>query len=895
MDFFLEQEENYQRDVSRDVNREVGGVVVSEVVAEGAQDVFTKSRCVTCLQDAVRKCRNRFVDGCTQYYGCIRMRRVGPNILKYDTHQLDGIFRFLLYVFLLGFSQWFFFKVIENNLSSNALHFELISIALSIQSHRGLWHLTLNPPALKSFGCKDIDLKKMKKSLWIISTDQFIRCAFLSSAFFIVSIHILAHILFGLGTSSSVPFELTWIRIVYDLTIFVLGLSSFLPDVFKALIFLFYKWKKKSDDKKAQRKILRIVRRVHQLYIFLLIVFGLLILARCMGTTALPHLETTVLKGFKDPCASVDRQLNPHLASSFVTPSMIPRFVYNLYLDRGKTQPDGWHSFGYVDKDEEVLLLTPKCAHGGGKPRVFLHRVDLSIFILNDEVDYKLIQNYQDSLESLFGDNEKARAASVIVHREETTKRIHSIEMNPISIIEEKREPRSAEEREARRWWPAGNLKTVLQVPLGQMSSAYSVVCENDEEFFVHPVKSSSRSETRPEAFPITTNSADNVLVLFFDAISRQSAVRQLPSFVNWTRHFKKRHDARLQHSDLSIRKNAYVVQEVEHTTLGSGTKGNLVPYLTARGHLRAQELKIPIWEWSFFNYSIFNEAKKKYGDRLSTHFVSDLCEDIQKTVFDTKVSSSLVGDGHQGVDSMVMHPSCHPDYNQHKVLGGSSGIHRRWIAHRPAHSHIFDYLEILMRRRLRESVECRKNKDRDDFCDQLFFDFSYFVEGHETSHGVLRTIDEDLTAFLEKLEEIGFFDAEGRNALMIISDHGNHMGIYSETNPGFLEQSLPLMLYFIPSVMLERIDKRKGQEAGVSKHNFELRADRLNTPLDTYLTLKDMLGLDLDIGTFYNDTFIPPASLFDLRDTRKNNGTQPQRCEDFYGTHGECALSYCI
>lgn len=159
--------------------------------------------------------------------------------------------------------------------------------------------------------------------------------------------------------------------------------------------------------------------------------------------------------------------------------------------------------------------------------------------------------------------------------------------------------------------------------------------------------------------------------------------------------------------------------------------------------------------------------------------------------------------------------------------------------------------------------------------------------------------MDDDLTAFLEKLEEIGFFDdEEGRNALMVISDHGNQMGSYIDTLAGEVERATPLMLYFMPQQMLERLDMRKGVEVGTSQKNFEYRSNRLNTPLDTYLTLQDMLGLELNTDEYYRNAQVPPASLFDLRESngKRYDGVAPvTKCNSFYTTRGSCTLSYCV
>lgn len=652
-----------------------------------------------------------------------------------------------------------------------------------------------------------------------------------------------------------------------------------------------------------RRRLLRSVVWGRNIFVSILL---LLILWRAMiimGTSTIPHVQVSVLRGLTDPCEMEGLQLRPDMVSSWVLPAILPRRFYNFYVGSESCSPRGWHSFGFMDKEEEVLLLSPQCAGGAGKPRLFLHRPENSDLINPNETSLSeaktVPREYHRYLESLFGDEEKARAAHVIVHRDAQTGHILGVEVDPAELTLEAREPRTAEEREARRWWPAGDSKTVLKYALGQTSSAYHVLCGSEEEYFVHPMPPPARwSEGPSEACP-TAAPAGNVLILLFDAVSRQGTVRQLPKLVDWVRRFKKREDER-RGRDVGKNNTGYVVREIEQTTLGMSTAGNVIPYFAGTSVFTRDQAGVDRSTLDFMNHSIFNIAKKKYGERIQTSFMNNFCSNMIDFMLFSPEKTSGVGIRFQGIDHYLVQPFCHAEYTARPSnFRGPYSIVPRCIDHRYVHSHALDYLEILMRRRLRALAHHREHRET---CKPFFFDVGYFIEAHEGTQGVLHTVDAEMTAFLERLERLGFFEGESENALLIMSDHGSHMGPYYEfTSAGAYERTTPLMLYFVPAAMLERMDQHKGWKLGSSRENFELRASRLNTPLDTYWTLADMLSLDIaGLVEPYNTVDVPAASLFRPRPSNGDqyDGVAPvTKCKSFFNNNEPfpCLLDFCV
>lgn len=212
----------------------------------------------------------------------------------------------------------------------------------------------------------------------------------------------------------------------------------------------------------------------------------------------------------------------------------------------------------------------------------------------------------------------------------------------------------------------------------------------------------------------------------------------------------------------------------------------------------------------------------------------------------------------------------------------------------------------LLQRRKRSNSME---DDDSSALLPSLFFQFVNFMEGHEGTHGVIGQVDADLTAFVEALlpqpssssgrqrattnealsppppppplsprnrnkrpqrqqkireeeeerqEEddiLQTFFSSQENILLLASDHGNHMGpFYEWTLEGEYERSTPMSLLVIPRRHLRELDAYLSRKEGETLRVLEQRASQLSTSADTYLTLLELLGLDVSSPSSFSD-----------------------------------------
>jgi hypothetical protein len=118
-------------------------------------------------------------------------------------------------------------------------------------------------------------------------------------------------------------------------------------------------------------------------------------------------------------------------------------------------------------------------------------------------------------------------------------------------------------------------------------------------------------------------------------------------------------------------------------------------------------------------------------------------------------------------------------------------------------------------------------------------FQFTQLMEAHEGSRGVLRLIDDDLRRHLELLEAMGVFDS---SAVILMSDHGNHMGPFFElTRQGQIERAMPTLMMSLP---VGRLIASRSDAKDVLEYVRENQRQPIVTAFDVHATLRDLLGL---------------------------------------------------
>eukprot|EP00796_Vickermania_ingenoplastis_P013301 gene13302-9139_t len=354
-----------------------------------------------------------------------------------------------------------------------------------------------------------------------------------------------------------------------------------------------------------------------------------------------------------------------------------------------------------------------------------------------------------------------------------------------------------------------------------------------------------------------------NIVVLFFDSMSRQDAVRELPKFARWTRTFVKEN------------RTGHVVFEPPQTTYGSKTIDNYPAMLTGLTAAAINETITPA------DYYLFDLAKKKYQERLSTSMIASYNEDY--------ATMGAVRDGKceeprrcYGIDETVFTPFTELFYPHCAVLT------KRCVYKRYSHEHQLDYTRHVINHWQRQNALL---KDKN----VSYFHWSVFMEPHEPSHHVVSLADGDLVAFMESLEkELKFFD-DPRNVLIIIGDHGNHMQPYygpGTTGAGLFENTTPVALYFIHPELMRRIDVLKGRGEGTSLSNLLSRRKKIGTHIDMYLTLGDLLDIPVSVHGKYKEAQVPAASYFEER------SKVPKSCFDLYSwgkMYPTCSMLHCV
>eukprot|EP00833_Pecoramyces_ruminatium_P012455 jgi/Orpsp1_1/1186487/evm.model.d7180000050978.1 len=282
-----------------------------------------------------------------------------------------------------------------------------------------------------------------------------------------------------------------------------------------------------------------------------------------------------------------------------------------------------------------------------------------------------------------------------------------------------------------------------------------------------------------------------NVLMIFIDALSRRQFYRNLPKTAE---KLERIHKSGISHLNQFFR----------YGIIGKNTEANslgLFVGLQAEGKRKG----IPIWE----------EYKKR---GYVTGIVDDQCESWDVT-FNRRIANSI--------DHELISPFCLPEYhetygNPYSNFKGPWSIRRRCITGQYVHNYALNYT--------REFINLY------DGTNPWFFRSSY-MEAHENTSEVLSYMDNDLLNFFESLSD----ETLNRTAIVMVSDHGLHIGInYLFSNQGFVEHKLPMLFTLIPERFLDKYPELR--------NNLEENEQKLISAFDIYTTLRDILDFNLSL-----------------------------------------------
>ena len=574
------------------------------------------------------------------------------------------------------------------------------------------------------------------------------------------------------------------------------------------------------------------------------------------------HLENPLLlSGLGDAMNYCDlEQLRIRPTADVVSwQGLVPRRLFNFYTGDEKC---GARKFSWYAAESNKILAVTICPSSKLEPKVIVADPSNNDFGNLDMVDASVAGEiggaarlWEAYLEETYGSDSAKQEYDVIRELKNGKLRIRRVLLRLKESMKVSRRKHAGALQGATSETSFGEV--LYEIPI--ISTAMSVVCDGVEEYHVHPMDAAPRKERAREG----DEPPANVLMLMIDATSRLEVSRSLPL----TQHWLKRMRTELGRS--------HVIEEaIGLTTIGHSTNFNFAPATTGavRYGYRPDD--------GTREGNLFGRLKAQYGENIAVSFLSGVCANVRYFNLGGP-DEDTDGFTKSGIDREIMGPMCHSEYSSMSGnFVGPYSMVKRCIGQQFVHEHMLDLLTATVR--------------QDRKLNRSFFQVSYLLEGHEGSHGVLKLLDADLERYLAGLAADGFFD-DNRNVLLLMSDHGNHMGPYYElTQAGKIERTTPFAVWFLPRELLKRRDARRGLDAGASARQFSDRMRRVSTHFDTYLTLADLLSVpnasvhcDRESIACASDL---SASLFDPSPRKRMTFNA---CKDFNAEPG-CSLSYC-
>lgn len=338
-----------------------------------------------------------------------------------------------------------------------------------------------------------------------------------------------------------------------------------------------------------------------------------------------------------------------------------------------------------------------------------------------------------------------------------------------------------------------------------------------------------------------------NVLVLFFDAVSRRHMLRKLPKSMRIlsSLHSPSANPDGSPLSDFSKSEGLRLFQFFRYHIVGYNTNANTRAMYTGNRerdpyiHTIAEDVFLGIFE------------KRSCADTMQYMVarVESNCEDWASEYAGRAASTS-------SFDHEMIAPMCDNSYFSHDGhpfgnFKGPYSILRRCLFDRYVHAHTISYLRLLEKRYRQSAPE------------MPFFITGAFIEGHEGTGEVLSTLDEDLSEYLLQLASDGTLKD---TALFLVSDHGLHMGLnFVYSTNGEIEHANPTLMALLPERMLNR------EMIETLEHNEQA----LITGYNIHHTWRDLFGLSkTNTSLSFLSTKLP------LNATCKSANILPQFCK---------------
>ncbi|KAJ2686952.1 hypothetical protein IWW39_003266 [Coemansia spiralis] len=302
-----------------------------------------------------------------------------------------------------------------------------------------------------------------------------------------------------------------------------------------------------------------------------------------------------------------------------------------------------------------------------------------------------------------------------------------------------------------------------------------------------------------------------NVVYLMLDAVSHRQFYRRLP---------KSAQVLKTIHSPGSQR----LVELYRYHSVGYSTDNNTkAAYL---GEIYPSHPNpLPIWAY--------------YRDRgYVTARIEDSCDDWTKKYIGSDFESQEYSVGNRSLDYELTSPFCMPEYfpnvgNAYGNFKGPNSVVARCLYGRYVHDWAFDYLYQL-RSELREHRAKQLAHQKDA---RPYMISATFLEGHEGTGEVLRTLDDSLAAFLKSMRDSGELND---TVLIVGADHGLHMGLnFAFFQNGRIEHKNPFFAMSVPEWLYEFSEKYQNEQGLEAASPFAANEQRLVTPFETYHTFR--------------------------------------------------------
>ncbi|KAJ2493682.1 hypothetical protein IWW37_000313 [Coemansia sp. RSA 2050] len=322
-----------------------------------------------------------------------------------------------------------------------------------------------------------------------------------------------------------------------------------------------------------------------------------------------------------------------------------------------------------------------------------------------------------------------------------------------------------------------------------------------------------------------------NVIYLMLDAVSHRQFYRRLPKSAQVLKAIHRPGNHRL----LELYRYHSVGLDSENNTKAAYI-GEIFP---------SNPNPLPIWAY--------------YRDRgYVTARIETSCDDWASLYISKNFESQEYSVGNRSLDYELSSPFCMPEYypnvgNAYGNFKGPYSITARCLYGHYVHDWAFDYLYQL-RSELREyrAKQLAHQKDA-----QPYMIFATFLEGHEGTGEVLRTVDDSLAAFLESMQDSGELSD---TVLIVAADHGLHMGLnFAFLQNGRIEHQNPFFAMSVPEWLHEFSEKYQAENGSESVSPFTANEQRLTTPFETFHTFRVLADWpEFEIDSWKRSLFAP-------------------------------------